>query len=256
MNRGITNALLAAVATGAAVASAGLISAVSASASPGSAPPAAAARSSITTVIDTNFAGYVTTGPWRFRYVAAQVPVAPCRKTANQNASARVALTTNAVNQAAHIDLFCGGGSGSVRFGTVTHEEGMLRLSPGIGDVLSVSVFRDQAACQDRFSVTNTRTHRTATKTVRTPCAVAYRHAELGATLTDVSGTWSPPKGNVRLWKLQHTSMTSLNGARGTICGPWPTEKHLAAPVITIRMIPSAPSRDCRDFSVLLKGSS
>lgn len=251
MNRGFTKALLAAVATGAAVASAGLVSAA-----PAGASPAAAARSPITTVIDTNFAGYVTTGPWRFRYVAADVPIAPCRKAKNQNASARIALTTNAINQAAHVSLFCGGGHGSVRFGTVTHEEGRLPLSPRVGDVLSVSVFRNQAACVDRFSATNTRTHRTATKSVRTPCAVVYRHAELGGTLTDISGTWSPPRNNVRLWRLRHTTMTSLNGTRGTVCGPWPAEKHLAAPVITIRMIPSALSGDCRDFSVLLKGRS
>jgi hypothetical protein len=252
MHRRVIRAFVAAAAAGAAVASAGLASAVPASAS----STEAAARPVIKTVIDTNFAGYVTTGRWRFRYVAAAAAIAKCRKTPNQNAAAGIALKSNAINEAAHIDLFCGGGSGSVRFGTVTHAEGMLRLSPRVGDVLKISVFRDVAACRDRFSATNTRTHRTKTMTVRTPCRVVYRHANLGATLTDIAGTWKPPAKNVRLWSLQDTAITSYNGTRGTICGPWPAEKHLAAPVITIRMIPSSLSGSCRDFSVLLKGSS
>jgi hypothetical protein len=59
---------------------------------------------------------------------------------------------------------------------------------------------------------------------------VVYGHAEVGATITDISGTWSPQAKNVRLWKLQNTAITSYNGAHGTICGPWSAEKHLAAP--------------------------
>lgn len=138
-------------------------------------------------------------------------------------------------------------------YGPVT---GVLGLSPHVGNVLKISVFRDRAACRDTFSATNTSTHRVRTVTVRTPCTVVYRHAELGATMTDISGTWKPPAQNVRLWKLQNTAITSYNGTRGTICGPWPAEKHLAAPVITIRMIPSGISNGCRDFSVLLKGAA
>lgn len=42
----------------------------------------------------------------------------------------------------------------------------------------------------------------------------------------------------------------------GTICGPWPAEKHLAAPVITVRMIPSDPANSCRNLSILVKGTS
>ena len=113
---------------------------------------------------------------------------------------------------------------------------------------------RNPAACRDRFAATNTRTHRTKAISVRTPCKVVYRHAELGATLVDISGTWQPPANNVRLWKLENTAIASYNSTRGTICGPWPAERHLAAPVITVRMIPSGLSVHCRDFGVLLKG--
>ena len=242
-------ALLAATVMVAAAGSLALTGALTASASPaGSASPV------IKTVIDTNFAGYVTTGPWRFRSVAAAVTITQCRKAKNQNASARIALASNTLNQAAHVDLFCGGGRGSVRFGTATHAEGVLRLAPRVGDELKISVARNPAACLDRFSATNTRTHRTKTVTARTRCQVVYRHAELGATLVDVSGTWKPPAKNIRLWKLENTASASYNGAHGAICGPWPAERHLAAPVITVRMVPSGLDDHCRDFSVLLKG--
>jgi hypothetical protein len=85
---------------------------------------------------------------------------------------------------------------------------------------------------------------------------VVYRHARPGATLVDIGGTWSPPASNARLWEFRNVAITSYNGTRGTICGPWPAGKHLAAPVITTRMIPSDPSGGCRNFIVLVKGTS
>jgi hypothetical protein len=241
-------ASLVIAAAGLTLASAGLPGAFPAAASPAAADPAA------TAVIDTNFAGYLTGGNWRFRYVAADVPMAACRAVANQNAMAGIALKSNIFSEIAHIDLRCGGGHGSVMFGTTPKAQGHFRLSPSVGDVLRISVFRDVAACRDEFTATNTRTHNTTRVTARTPCQLVYRHAQPGATLTDISGTWSPPAANVRLWAFRNVAITSYNGTRGTICGPWPAEKHLAAPVITVRMVPSAPSNSCRVFSVLLPG--
>jgi len=250
-SRRTKTSLLVMAAAGFTLASAGLPGALPAAASPSAADPAAT-----TTVIDTNFAGYLTGGNWRFRYVAADVPMAACRSVANQNAMAGIALKSNIFSEIAHIDLRCGGGHGSVTFGTTPKAEGHLPLSPSLGDVLRVSIFRDVAACRDEFAATNTRTHNTTRVTVRTPCQLVYRHAQPGATLTDISGTWSPPAANVRLWSFRNVAITSYNGTHGTICGPWPAEKHLAAPVITVRMIPSDTSNSCRNFSVLLKGTS
>ena len=237
-------------AAGLTLASAGLSSALPAAASPSAADPAA------TTVIDTNFAGYLTGGNWRFRYVTADVPMAACRSVANQNAVAGIALKSNIFSEIAHIGLRCGGGHGSVMFGTSAEAEGHFQLSPGVGDVLRISIFRNTAACRDEFTATNIRTDNTKMVTVATPCQVVYRHAQPGATLTDISGTWSPPAGNVRLWEFRNVAITSYNGTHGTVCGPWLTEKHLAAPVITVRMIPSDPSNSCRTFRVLLKGTT
>jgi hypothetical protein len=252
MHTRVTKASLAIAAAGITIVSAGLARVLPAAAS----PARAAQHTAITTVIDTNFAGYLTGGNWRFRYISADVPMAACRSAAHQKAVAGIALKSNIFGEVAHIDLRCGGGHGSVMFGTAGEAEGHFQLSPSVGDVLRISIFRNTAACRDEFTATNTRTDNTKTVTVATPCQVIYRHAQPGATLTDISGTWSPPAANVRLWEFRNVAITSYNGTHGTICGPWPTEKHLAAPVITVRMIPSAPSSSCRSFSVLLKGTS
>jgi hypothetical protein len=59
-----------------------------------------------------------------------------------------------------------------------------------------------------------------------------------------------------RRWEFRGVFVTSCNGTHGTICGPWPPEKHLAASVITVWMIPSGPSGGCRNFNVLVKRAS
>ena len=82
---------------------------------------------------------------------------------------------------------------------TAAEAEGHLQLSPSVVDMLRISIFRNTAACRDEFTATNTKT-----VTVATPCQVIYRHAQPGAILTDISGTWSPPAANVRLWPLRH----------------------------------------------------
>jgi hypothetical protein len=252
MHMCVTKASLATAAAGIAIASAGLAGVLPAVASPARAAQPAA----ITTVIDTNFAGYLTGGNWRFRYIAADVSIAACRSAANQNAVAGITLKSNIFSEVAHIELRCGGGHGSVMFGTAAEAEGHFQLSPSVGDVLRISIFRSTAACRDEFTATNTRTNNTKAVTVATPCQVIYRHAQPGATLTDISGTWSPPPANVPLWEFRNVAITSYNGTHGTVCGPWPSGKHLAAPVITVRLIPSDPSSNCRNSSVLLKGTS
>ena len=252
MHMRVAKASLAIAAAGITIASAELASVLPAAAS----PARAAQPTAITTVIDTNFAGYVTGGNWRFRDISADVPVAACRAAANQNAVAGIALKSDIFSEVAFIDLRCGGGHGSVTFGTAAEAEGHFQLSPSVGDVLGISIFRNTAACRDEFTATNTRTNNTKTVTVSTPCQLVYRHAQPGATLTAISGTWSPPAANVRLWEFRNVAITSYNGTHGTICGPWPSERHLAAPVITVRMIPSGPSSTCHNFSVLLEGTN
>ena len=122
--------------------------------------------------------------------------------------------------------------------------------------MLRVSVFRDRAACLDKFTATNTSTGNSETITEHTPCTVVYRHAQLGAMFVNSHGMFTPPAKNTRLWAIRDLAVTSYDGTHGTPCGPWPAEKHLAAPVIAVRMIPSSLSDHCHAFDVLLKGRS
>ena len=73
------------------------------------------------------------------------------------------------------------------------------------------------------------------------PLTIPLRHTE--NPFGSFDGTANPK---------DHPNQVSLScrGVR-TACG-----KHLAVPVITVRMIPSASSNGCRNFSVLVKGTS
>ena len=120
--------------------------------------------------------------------------------------------------------------------------------------MLRISIFRNTAACRDEFTATNTRTNKSKMVTVATPCQVVYRHAQPGATLTEISGTWSPPTANVRLQEYRNVAITSYNSTHGTVRGPWPagstrgTGDHRADDPLTA-------SNSCRTFSVLVKGT-
>jgi hypothetical protein len=118
------------------------------------------------TIIDTNFARLLDGGQLAVRYVTADVPMAACRSAANQNAVAGIVLKSNIFSEVAHIDLRCGGGHGSVMFGFAAEAEGHFQLSPSVGDVLRVSIFRNVAECRDEFTATNTRTNNSKMVTV------------------------------------------------------------------------------------------
>jgi hypothetical protein len=252
MRTRITRSVLAAVAAASAVIGLALAGAVTASASVGTA--------SFTTRFDTSFAGYVTGGSFKFRFVDASIPVPACQATADNNAVAMIALTSNVAGEVAHIDMACNGGQDSVTFGTQTHAQGAFRLSPSVGDVVRISVFRNAAACTDEFVATNTATGRTQMVSIGTPCNVIYRHAVLGATLVNPSGV-VPPASKVRLWVFRDSDVTSTGPVvHGTICGPWPADRDIATSTGTITgkvlLFPTLPSNNCHNFGVWLNGAS
>lgn len=252
MHTRITRSVLAVAAAAATVAGLALSGVAAASASVGTA--------SFTTRYDTAFAGYITGGSFKFRFVDTNIPVPACQSAADNNAVATIALTSNVAGEVAHIDMACNGGHDSVTFGTQTHAEGAFRLSPSVGDVVRISVFRNAAACSDEFTATNTRTGRTQMVSIGTPCNVIYRHAVLGATLVDPSGV-VPPASKVRLWVFRDSDVTSTNPTvHGTICGPWPADREIATTTGTISgtvlLFPTLPSNNCHNFGVWLNGAS
>jgi hypothetical protein len=251
MHTRITRSVLAAVAAASAVIGLALAGAVTAGAS--------VSVASFTTRFDTSFAGYVTNGSFKFRFVDTNIPVPACQANPNNNAVAMIALTSNVAGEVAHIDMHCNGGHDSVTFGTQTHAQGAFRLSPSVGNVVRISVFRNAAACQDEFTATNTTTGRTQMVSIGTPCNVIYRHAVLGATLVNPSGV-VPPASKVRLWVFRDSDVTSTNPTiHGTICGPWPADRDIATSTGTVGgkvlLFPTLPSNNCHNFGVWLNGA-
>jgi hypothetical protein len=200
------------------------------------------------------FAGYVTGGNWRFRYVAATAPMQPCQSNSDNNAVARIALSSNTGGQVAQIDLTCDGGPGSVAFATREGVENAFDLTPSVGGVLKISVYRNRAASRDEFVATNTATGRTQKITVST-AALIYRRAVFGATLVNPDGV-VPPATNTMLWVFRDTAITSYSGTHDTICGPWPTVEDRAITPTSLLMYPSNPSNSCHNFGVWLKETS
>jgi hypothetical protein len=211
----------------------------------------------ITTSYDQGFAGYVTGGSWRFRYVAASLPMARCQTPAGNNGLVRITLSSDVPAQVSHIDLLCGGGPSSIRYAIVTHAPGQFQLSPSVGDVIRVSVYHNVAAGRDEVVATNTATGRSQKITGSTP-GYTYRHATLGVYIPN-EGVTTPP-ANVRLWAFRNADETSYNGTHGTLYGPWPTVKFIDTTTGTVGgtvvMYPSSPSNSGHNFGIWLKGAS
>ena len=248
-----TRALVAAAATAAVVTTLGLTGAVAAAAAPARGP------ATVTTGDDPAFAGYVTTGTsWRFRFVATSVPVPACPAPLVNNAVADIELFPNTGSEVAHINVACGG-FGSVSFGSETHASGVFHLSPSVGNVLKISIYRDVAASRDEFVATNTATGRTEKVTVATSSSVVYRHAVIGAFLVNPALV-EPPPASERLWVFRDSAVTSYSGIRGTLVGPWPVIKFSATTTGTssgtVLMFPSDPTNGGHNFGVWLNGAS
>ena len=93
--------------------------------------------------------------------------MANCRTVPGNNATVTMALAADNGLDVAHIDVACGGGHGSVTFGTETQASGHFELSPEAGQILRLQIFRSGARCQDEFTATNLTTGNSKMVTIR-----------------------------------------------------------------------------------------
>jgi hypothetical protein len=221
MCRKLTRALLAVTVAGATVTTLGIMGASTAGASTGT--------TAITRVFTDSEAGYFTGGGTRlFRFVGTSVTVAACQPatviaTKDDNPDAEIWLIGSG-SAFAFMAVFCDGGAGSVIFGDDFHATGTLGLSPGVGDVLRISIFRNRSASLDVFTATNTRTGRTQQVSVATPSGILYRHAQADSFAPNNSAiTLQATK--IPLWAFANTDVTTYSGIRGGLLGPWATFK-------------------------------
>jgi hypothetical protein len=238
MRRRIAHAIFAAAAAGAVVAGFGLAAAGTAAATSGPRPvvynhagwTAGTATGARPAVFTNHFAGYATAllENWRFRSVAATVPVAACRIGPNKNPSA-VAQLVGGTKWTADISVFCNGGRGSVIFfdqkSAATHAQGAFRLSPRVGDRLRISVNRNVPGHQDSFTVTDLRTGQSQTVRITTSAAVVYRHALLASAVARNADVMPLPATTKLLWTFRNSRVVTYNGVVGTLHGPWTTVK-------------------------------
>ncbi len=245
MHRRITRAFLAASAAGAALATLGFA---------GVSAAGAATAPAVHKVYTNSTAGYATGGGWRFRYIETSVKIPARQPVAGNNATLDVALSAPQVDVAV-ITVAAGGGAGSVTYVDSGYTNGEFHLSPSVGDVVKVSVYREVKAHRDRFTATNLATGRTQTVVVNTSSAIVYRHAQLSSTIDN--GKVVTPANDVRLWAPQNTIVTSYSGNRGSVFGPWETSKLIDTTTGTsagkVVLSPSYPWNNGKNFGIWLR---
>lgn len=212
MRKSMTRGLAALVAASAVAAGVAMMGA-------GTAGAASQSRRTIPLVYTKSSAGYFTSG-MPFRYVAAKVKI-PARQKIKTN-NGPVWLSLYGGGHSAKLFIRAGGGAGSISYDN-GFGHGTVRLSPHVGNILRVSVYRDRATSRDQFVVTNTSTGRTRTIWVATPPTVVYLHASIRARVDD-SKTLAPPE-SVRLWSVKAVHITTDSGVRGSVLGRWSTSK-------------------------------
>jgi hypothetical protein len=215
MNRRIVRAFFAAATAGAIVA---LLAVMGASSAGAADKPI---HHSIPVVYSQSTAGYFTSG-MRFRFVAATLKVPAPQAVEGNNGPAALSLFSS--KHAATLLVKAGGGAGSIVYDN-GFGSGPVSLTPHVGNILQVSIYRDRATGRDEFVVTNTSTGRTRTVSVATPAWVVYRHASITGSVDNTKTV--APVAAIRLWAFKAVRMTSYNGMRGTVFGPWITSRFI-----------------------------
>lgn len=176
-------------------------------------------------IYNQNWSGYSATGRW-FRFISTTLTVPARTLPAGNSGDAVIQLIRDAgaIPPVATIAIRPGGGAGSVTIGTGDGRSQALRLSPGVGDRLAVSIYYDQ---KGHVSFTAADYSQGITRTVRkTVGRVIYDRAWLAGTVVE---TVNPPQADTRLWQFTNSHLTTYRGDRGTLTGPWTTRKYIAS---------------------------
>jgi hypothetical protein len=199
-----------------------------------------------------NSTGYVTDGGWRFRYIQTSLRIPACQADPADNAGAAISLVGDSKHLAS-IAVVCGGGAHSIGYFDRHQRAGSFRLSPSVGDVMTIGIYH--TAGHDYFSATDTTTGAAQTVAATTQPAVVYHHAALLVSLH--STTVHVPASDVRLWSFTNALVTSYSGERGTLSGPWATRKLVATSdgtaAGTVVMSPSGSPGKGQSFAAWLR---
>jgi hypothetical protein len=243
--RGITGAICAAVAAGIALTTAGLAGAA--------VPAAAATRSLGPPEYSSAWVGYQAGGRW-FRYVSTTVTVPPQVVPPSPGAPAQrgdATIFLYGIGSVVPTQITVAPGGGPVSWGD-PGGSGTFRISPRIGDRLTLSIYYDE---HGHVYLTATDITRHTTQTVRTNVpTMTYLHARLFAVVyNDVT----PPVADTPVWQFTNSRVTTYSGDHGTMVGPWTTSKTIVSTASTasgtVIASPSGLRNGGRDFGVWLR---
>jgi hypothetical protein len=242
--RGITGAVCAALAAGIAFTTTGLA---------GAAVPAAAATAATGSLgppeYSSAWAGYQAGGRW-FRYVSTTVTVPPQVVPPSPGAPSQrgdATIELYGIGSVVPTQITVAPGGGPVSWGD-PGGSGTFRISPRIGDRLTLSIYYDQHG-HDYLTATDITRHTTQTAQTTVP-TMTYLHARLFAWVyNDVT----PPLADTPLWQFTNSRLTTYSGDRGTIVGPWTTSKTIVSTASnssgTVIASPSGLSNGGQDFT-------
>jgi hypothetical protein len=202
-------------------------------------------------------AGYAAQGRW-FRFVSTTLTVPPRILSKDKDGSAFIGIHASIRGEGsppdAHIYVAPGGGPGTVEYqGFLT--AGLFRVSPQVGDRLTVSIYYDQHG-HTYFTAADLTQHTTQTVRLKSGgISPVFNHAELGVV---AAGTVPPPAGDTRLWKFTGSHLTTYTGVHGTVLGPWQTSQTIKTTTDgtaagTVVTSPSGLSNGGQDFGVWLR---
>jgi hypothetical protein len=247
--RGMARAVCAAVAAAAAFTLAGLAGAA--------APAIAATHLPGQRIYNVENAGYLASGR-SFRFLSTTVTVPPRILPKANDGFVAIGIAASCPGQcgppSAWIFVQPGGGPGSVIYQGFT-TAGMFKISPDVGDQLTVSVYYDRHG-HNYFTATDLTQHTTQTIRLTLPGGMhpVYDRAWLDASVT---GDVAPPAADTRLWKLTSTRLTTYTGVHGTLEGPWQLTKLVKTADGTatgaVVTSPSAPRNGGQNFGIFLR---
>lgn len=250
MNKRLMRTIAAVTSAGAAVVGLGMMG--------GAAAAAPVPTATVPAYYSTSFAGYQT-GGYNMRFVAATVTVPAAAKETAGTDVAQISLFRGD-EYLAQIAVMPGGGKGTVQFLDKGFAAGKFNLVPKVGDELGISIYRDQRTGRDQFVVTDLRIKTgkviSVERLVQTPKALVPRHASLGCGIDN--GQVITPAQDMRLWLFKDAALTTYNGVKGAVFGPWTTHQILdtvtGTPAGAIVMHPSYPWNNAHNFGLWLNG--
>lgn len=231
MHRRFSRALLPAVAA-AALAATGTTAATGATTG-----TAARAQGVGAPIYSAHFSGYhAHTGTgWRFRWITTTLTIPSCSAVSASHgwAGNAIRLGSDSHKWQAGFLARCdaGGTSAGARLdwellvnGTVVGPTD-IGLLPLAGHQVTLSVYYDQPAGTVRFVAGDNTAHDAMVHTVHVGTGAAFYGAGAGSVFL---GTITAPPRDVRTGALSDTELTSYNGHKGSMLGPWTTAAVIA----------------------------